>query len=69
MLRLRKRLLLGVAVLAVAGAAAAIAYAGIPGSDGVIHACYQKSNGGLRVIGADPVVGGGACSNAEQSLD
>ena len=38
----------------IAGAVAALAvgsfaFAGIPGSDGVIHACYEKDNGKLRV--------------------
>src|SRR4029450_5112600 len=36
--------------------AGGIAYASIPGSNGVIHGCYQKLNGQLRVI--DPGTGG-----------
>jgi hypothetical protein len=50
---------LGVVVLGVA--AGGIAYASIPGSNGVIHGCYQKINGQLRVI--DPAAGGGCTAN------
>ena len=41
---------------AVAGgalAAGAVGYAAIPDSGGVIHGCYQKVNGQLRVIDHD----------------
>src|SRR5215467_533027 len=67
MLRLKWRLPLVTALLAIGGAAVGIAYATIP-SGGVINACYQKSGGALRVIGTDPTVGGGGCSNGEQAL-
>jgi len=50
-----------VAALAVAGA---VAYATIPDSGGVIHGCYAKSGGGLRVID-DSVVD---CKSNETSL-
>ncbi len=57
--------------LAVLGAAVAlaaasgIAYAAIPGSDGVIHGCVNAS-GGVRVI--DPGAGG-SCSTGESALN
>jgi len=46
---LRCALVAGAAVLA-ASAAAGIAYASIPDGAGVIHSCYQKNGGNLRVI-------------------
>jgi hypothetical protein len=39
-----------IAAAVVAAASAGAAYATIPDSDGVIHACYAKSGGALRVI-------------------
>jgi hypothetical protein len=39
-----------------------VAFASIPDSSGVVHACYQKKGGGLRVIG------GGKCRKSEKSL-
>jgi hypothetical protein len=51
-----------VAVAAVAGAG--IAWSAIPGSDGVIHACYKDGTGALRVVD-DP----GACRAHETALD
>jgi hypothetical protein len=41
-----------------------VAFAAIPDSHGTIHGCYQKSNGGLRVVqsAAD-------CKPSEQTLD
>jgi hypothetical protein len=41
-----------------------MAYASIPDSAGVIHGCYQKNNGQLRVI--DPAVS--SCSPSETAL-
>ena len=41
-----------------------IAYASIPDSAGVIHGCYGKSNGQLRVIDE-----GQSCKNNETALD
>jgi hypothetical protein len=55
---------LGVVVLGLT--AGGIAYASIPGSNGVIHGCYQKLNGQLRVI--DPGTGG-TCTVSENPLD
>jgi hypothetical protein len=52
-----------VAIVAVV-AGAGIAYASIPGSDGVINGCYKPSTGALRVVdSATP-----ACSKGEQSI-
>ena len=36
----------------------------VVGSDGVIHGCYQKSNGTLRVVAAAD----GTCRNSEQPI-
>jgi hypothetical protein len=41
------------AALIVAGIAGVVAYASIPDRHGVIHGCYKKSNGQLRVINLD----------------
>lgn len=49
-----------------AGAAGGIAYASIPDPAGVIHGCYQKSNGSLRVIDTQA---GGTCGSAENPLN
>ncbi len=53
------------ASVAAAVAAAGLAVAAIPGSDGVIHACYTKSGGTLRVI--DDAVR--KCSSNETALN
>lgn len=52
----------------IAGAliAGGLAYATIPGSGGVIHACYSNANGRLRVIDAEA---GETCANNETALD
>ena len=42
------------ALVVVVVAAVSVAYASIPDSNGVIHGCYHKNNGQLRVI--DPAV-------------
>ena len=49
--------------------AGGIAYASIPDSNGVVHACYQKNSGSVHVIGTNPTVGGGACGSNELALD
>lgn len=41
---MKKRIALIIAALLVIGIGAGIAYASIPGPDGVIHACYKNSN-------------------------
>lgn len=50
---------LGLAALLAAGG---IAYATIPDSNGVIHACYKTTGGALRVIDSGA---GGACNASE----
>ena len=52
-----------VAALLVAGG---IAYATIPDASGVIHGCYKKDQGTLRVIDTDKAQ---ACSNSEVPLN
>jgi hypothetical protein len=54
--------------LAIVGAllvAGGIAYATIPDGSGVIHACYQKNQGALRVIDTDKAQ---TCSSSESTL-
>ena len=41
---------IGVAIVAVVLSATGLAVAAIPDSNGVIHSCYSKSNGSLRVV-------------------
>jgi hypothetical protein len=58
-----------VALVAAAAAllvAAGVAYATIPDGNGVIHGCYEKSNGSLRVI--DTAAGEG-CTKKEVGLN
>ena len=54
------RLFLFVVLVLVAG----VAYATIPDASGVIHACYSKSGGSLRVIDASVTT----CKSGETSL-
>lgn len=61
----RRRVVVAVLVAAVGLAAGGVAYATIPDSGGVIHGCYQKNEGQLRVI--DPSAGG-ACRSSESAL-
>jgi hypothetical protein len=49
----------------VTAASAGAAYATIPGGDGVIHACYAKSGGTLRVIDASVT----NCKSGETALN
>ncbi len=58
-----------VVALAIVGAllvAGGIAYATIPDSSGVIHGCYQKNQGTLRVIDAGTAQ---TCSSSETALN
>src|SRR4051812_36224058 len=61
---MRVRLTLGLALggLALAGG---VAYATIPDSSGIIHGCYTKSGGALRVIDATVT----NCKSTETGLD
>ena len=52
------------ALAATVVAGAGIAWAAIPGSDGVIHACYKDGPGALRVVD-DP----GSCRRHETAID
>ena len=52
-------------VVVVAIAAGGMAYASIPDSNGVIHGCYVKTTGQLRVIDS----GGKGCEPGEKPLD
>jgi len=61
-IRSTKLWLVGAAVAAVC--LAGTAYATIPGGDGVIHGCYSKSGGALRVIDASVT----NCKAGETSL-
>ena len=53
-------LVVGLAVLVVGGS---VAYANIPDSRGLIHGCYDKTNGILRVIDTEA---GQTCKRSEQ---
>ena len=56
------RLVAAVAAALVCVAAGGVAYASIPDSSGVIHACFSRSSGALRVSDA------GTCSSKETAL-
>jgi collagen triple helix repeat protein len=56
-----KRVIVGALVGALLGGG--VAWATIPSADGVIHGCYQKSDGQLRVVD-----GGAACRASELAL-
>jgi hypothetical protein len=53
------------AVLVVAVVGGGVAYATIPDGKGVIHGCYKKSSGKLRVIDTDA---GASCGPAEEAI-
>ncbi len=70
MYKLRSRLsytTIGVTLALVLGATG-FAMAAIPGHDGIIHACYQKQGGGLRVIDLSKPGFAGKCRKSEKSL-
>jgi hypothetical protein len=50
---MRSKILVALALAAVALAGAAVAATQIPGEDGIIHGCRKVENGTLRVIGAN----------------
>jgi hypothetical protein len=58
--------LAAVPLIVAAVAAGAVAYAAIPDGSGMIHGCYSKRDGSLRVI--DPAAGD-SCGSKEASLD
>jgi hypothetical protein len=62
----RRVRVLALAAVGAAVVAGGVAYATIPDGGGVIHGCYQRSSGSLRVIDTGT---GGACSSQERSLD
>jgi hypothetical protein len=53
------------AVLVVAVVGGGVAYATIPDGKGVIHGCYKKSSGRLRVIDTNA---GASCGPAEEAI-
>jgi hypothetical protein len=62
----RKRLLL---LIALAGlAAAGVAYAAIPDSQGVIHACYDKQAGQVRIVDTGPNAVPKGCGKNEVAI-
>jgi len=65
MTRKRRNLLAaGVTALSVLSGAAVLAWAGIPDGEGVIHACYVKSSGVVRVVN-DPA----SCRSGESPIE
>lgn len=60
-----KRAIVASAAAAALLVAAGVAYATIPDSNGVIHGCYARSGGSLRVIDASVT----NCKSTETSLD
>lgn len=62
-LNTRPKLLAALGTLALA-IAAGTAYASIPGPDGVIHSCYTKSTGAIRIIDS-----AANCKSGETSLN
>ena len=60
-----RKLGLGTAVIAAALIVGGVAYATIPDGGGVIHSCYARSGGSLRVIDA----GVTNCKSGETSLN
>lgn len=61
----KRRTTLAVAAVVGLGVSGGTAYAAglIPGSDGTIHACYNKTNGNVRVVAA-----GSKCRVSERAL-
>jgi hypothetical protein len=61
----RRTLVTVAAMLGILAVGGSVALATIPGSDGVIHGCYTKSGGTLRVIDASVT----ACKSTETGLN
>lgn len=64
MLATRRARFAAAAVVTAVLTGAGIAWGTIPGSDGVVHACYKTSSGALRAV-SDP----GSCSPSETAID
>ena len=60
----RVRMTIAAAVVVTAGLTGAFAWATIPDGSGVIHGCYQKNSGSLRVVDE-----GVACQASELAVD
>lgn len=60
----RRTIVASIAAAVATGVLAGIVVAAIPGSDGLIHACYKKS-GALRVVDSES---GGKCTSKETAL-
>jgi hypothetical protein len=65
MTRRRNLAVAGAAALTVLCGAAVVAWAGIPDGEGVIHACYDRSNGAVRIV--DPSVA--SCRRGELPIE
>lgn len=61
----RRTLVAAVATLGILGIGGSVAFATIPGGDGVIHGCYVKSGGTLRVVDGSVTT----CKSSESALD
>lgn len=66
LLRGRRRAVVGITALAGLAAGAVVAYAAIPDSNGLIHGCYTRNSGALRVIDTDT---GQTCGTKETALN
>ena len=60
-----KRTTIAIGVVTALALAGGVAWAQIPDSGGVVHGCYMKSGGSLRVIDASVT----NCKNTETSLN
>lgn len=54
----------GVAVVSALASVAAVSYAAVPDSNGVIHGCYSNLNGSLRIIDSEAGQGCNALQTA-----
>jgi hypothetical protein len=62
-----RKVLIGLSVIAVATATAAIALGGIPGTGDVISHCYHQQSGQLRIYDAEGTTPKG-CGTKEQAI-
>jgi len=62
---IRPRVAITTALVAGAALTGVVAYAQIPDSSGVIHSCYTKSTGGIRIIDASVT----SCKSGETALN